>query len=105
MLDPVMAAEGAKLSSAGRAHAESYHAGSSGSSGCRGEASKAFVGETPSQEEYDSEFMCEVCFAMVPLDETSAPACGHRFCNGCWSEHFSSMVKTGPQCILTGSCL
>lgn len=38
---------------------------------------------------------CAICADTPPLHKYSALACGHYFCNDCWSMHFEVQIKQG----------
>ncbi|KAJ3674045.1 hypothetical protein LUZ60_006037 [Juncus effusus] len=38
---------------------------------------------------------CQICFDEVGVEESSEMDCGHRFCNDCWTSHFSVKITEG----------
>jgi ariadne-1 len=47
------------------------------------------------------EFECILCSSTVPMAETFALGCGHRFCLDCWRSWASAEMDKGPQAIYT----
>ncbi|XP_059653950.1 probable E3 ubiquitin-protein ligase ARI2 [Cornus florida] len=39
--------------------------------------------------------MCNICIDDVPGSEVTRMACGHYFCNSCWTEHFIVKINEG----------
>jgi len=39
-------------------------------------------------------FSCSVCWDDVPMDQTFALGCGHRFCNNCWKNYLEDRIKS-----------
>lgn len=50
-------------------------------------------------------FECPVCFDDVPIDESYALCCGHRYCAGCWEGHLSAMIETLGKNVTTACCM
>ena len=48
-----------------------------------------------------SSFVCKVCFDDVPVSNTFALGCGHRYCKGCWGDYLEVQVQGGPNCVFT----
>jgi hypothetical protein len=40
-------------------------------------------------------FFPSSCYDDCPMKESYAAACGHRFCNGCWSTYITMKIKEG----------
>ncbi|KVI00310.1 Zinc finger, C6HC-type [Cynara cardunculus var. scolymus] len=45
------------------------------------------------------EVACGICFESYPLDKISTAACGHPFCNTCWTAYISTSINDGPGCL------
>ncbi|KAI3676900.1 hypothetical protein L1987_86515 [Smallanthus sonchifolius] len=45
------------------------------------------------------ELPCGICFESYPLDKISTTACGHPFCNTCWTAYISTSINDGPGCL------
>ncbi|KAL4561044.1 hypothetical protein LXL04_033206 [Taraxacum kok-saghyz] len=45
------------------------------------------------------ELHCGICFESYPLDNISSAACGHPFCNTCWTAYISTSINDGPGCL------
>ncbi|XP_021300284.1 probable E3 ubiquitin-protein ligase ARI2 isoform X2 [Herrania umbratica] len=39
--------------------------------------------------------MCDICMEELPGDTMTKMACGHHFCNDCWTEHFVVKINEG----------
>ncbi|KHG25604.1 putative E3 ubiquitin-protein ligase ARI8 -like protein [Gossypium arboreum] len=48
----------------------------------------------------DGEMICGICFETYPYDLLRAAACGHPFCNSCWSGYISTAISDGPGCLM-----
>ncbi|MBA0699140.1 hypothetical protein Goari_000799 [Gossypium aridum] len=44
--------------------------------------------------------ICGICFETYPYDLLHAAACGHPFCNSCWSGYISTAISDGPGCLM-----
>ncbi|KAF3665082.1 putative E3 ubiquitin-protein ligase ARI2 [Capsicum annuum] len=42
-----------------------------------------------------AELTCQICFEDVPVEQTTVMDCNHRFCNDCWTTHFSININEG----------
>lgn len=42
-----------------------------------------------------SRSICAVCATTPPINNYSALACGHFFCNECWAMHFEVQIMQG----------
>ncbi|KAI9123645.1 hypothetical protein K1719_004945 [Acacia pycnantha] len=42
-----------------------------------------------------SSMTCEICFEVVPCNETTKMECGHCFCNDCWTRYFIVNIDEG----------
>ncbi|XP_038990890.1 probable E3 ubiquitin-protein ligase ARI8 isoform X2 [Hibiscus syriacus] len=49
---------------------------------------------------HGSEMTCGICFDTHPCDLLHAAACGHPFCNSCWSGYISTAINDGPGCLM-----
>ncbi|KAK1426350.1 hypothetical protein QVD17_15021 [Tagetes erecta] len=45
------------------------------------------------------ELPCGICFESYLLDKISTAACGHPFCNTCWTAYISTSINDGPGCL------
>ncbi|KAJ9558830.1 hypothetical protein OSB04_013444 [Centaurea solstitialis] len=45
------------------------------------------------------EVACGICFESYPVDKISTAACGHPFCNTCWTAYISTSINDGPGCL------
>ncbi|KAI3511634.1 hypothetical protein L1887_18790 [Cichorium endivia] len=45
------------------------------------------------------ELPCGICFESYTLDNISTAACGHPFCNTCWTAYISTSINDGPGCL------
>ncbi|CAN0923097.1 Probable E3 ubiquitin-protein ligase ARI7 [Linum grandiflorum] len=45
------------------------------------------------------ELTCGVCFDVFPSNKISSAACGHPYCNLCWSGYINASVNGGPGCL------
>ncbi|KAL4325760.1 hypothetical protein GQ457_11G005850 [Hibiscus cannabinus] len=43
---------------------------------------------------------CGICFDTYPCDLLHAAACGHPFCNSCWSGYIRTAINDGPGCLM-----
>lgn len=43
----------------------------------------------------DAVVECPVCFGDVPATAASSLACGHMFCNACWTDHLNAQASAG----------
>ncbi|MBA0667894.1 hypothetical protein Goklo_000903 [Gossypium klotzschianum] len=48
----------------------------------------------------DGEMICGICFETYLYDLLHAAACGHPFCNSCWSGYISTAISDGPGCLM-----
>ncbi|KAG6768684.1 hypothetical protein POTOM_027611 [Populus tomentosa] len=46
------------------------------------------------------ELTCGICFESIPCDKIISAACGHPFCNTCWSGYISTTINDGPGCLM-----
>ncbi|XP_031736774.1 probable E3 ubiquitin-protein ligase ARI8 isoform X3 [Cucumis sativus] len=46
------------------------------------------------------ELPCGICFEIYPLDKIQSAACGHPFCNACWTGYISTSINDGPGCLM-----
>ncbi|KAL9340100.1 hypothetical protein Peur_066319 [Populus x canadensis] len=46
------------------------------------------------------EITCGICFESIPSDKIISAACGHPFCNTCWSGYISTTINDGPGCLM-----
>ncbi|KAL9377560.1 hypothetical protein Peur_028895 [Populus x canadensis] len=46
------------------------------------------------------ELTCGICFESIPSDKIISAACGHPFCNTCWSGYISTTINDGPGCLM-----
>ncbi len=46
-------------------------------------------------------FSCAVCLEEVPMTETFALGCGHRYCKQCWTDFLEVHVAAGANCVYT----
>ncbi|KAI5582917.1 hypothetical protein BDE02_07G118400 [Populus trichocarpa] len=46
------------------------------------------------------ELTCGICFESIPCDKITSAACGHPFCNTCWSGYISTTINDGPGCLM-----
>ncbi|KAG5242104.1 E3 ubiquitin-protein ligase [Salix suchowensis] len=46
------------------------------------------------------ELTCGICFDTFPCDKIISAACGHPFCNTCWSGYISTTINDGPGCLM-----
>lgn len=44
-------------------------------------------------------FQCKVCLEEVPMPDTYALGCGHRYCTQCWADELEMKVEGGPNCV------
>lgn len=51
--------------------------------------------KVPSAQVYSSIKMCAICATSPPIHKYSALACGHYFCNECWTMHFEVQIMQG----------
>ncbi|CAI9295402.1 unnamed protein product [Lactuca saligna] len=56
------------------------------------------------------ELLCGICFESYPLDNTiTVAACGHEFCNICWTAYICKSINDAPRCLTlrcpTPSCV
>lgn len=42
---------------------------------------------------------CLICLDDLPLKDTFALSCGHRYCKGCWTGFLEVAIKDGPRCV------
>eukprot|EP00245_Coleochaete_scutata_P005603 TRINITY_DN19268_c0_g1_i1.p1 TRINITY_DN19268_c0_g1~~TRINITY_DN19268_c0_g1_i1.p1 ORF type:complete len:588 (-),score=91.66 TRINITY_DN19268_c0_g1_i1:664-2427(-) len=42
---------------------------------------------------------CNICFEDFTLDSMKAAACGHFFCNECWTGYIKNAISEGPGCL------
>ncbi|XP_065846864.1 probable E3 ubiquitin-protein ligase ARI8 [Euphorbia lathyris] len=48
-----------------------------------------------------TEFTCGICFDSFTCNEISSAACGHPFCNDCWSSYISTSINNdGVRCLV-----
>ncbi|KAK8541830.1 hypothetical protein V6N12_014451 [Hibiscus sabdariffa] len=47
-----------------------------------------------------SGMICGICFDTYPCDLLHAAACGHPFCNSCWSGYIRTAINDGPGCLM-----
>ncbi|KAF5822971.1 putative transcription factor interactor and regulator CCHC(Zn) family [Helianthus annuus] len=45
------------------------------------------------------ELLCGICFESYSLDKISSAACGHPFCNSCWTAYIGTSISDGPGCL------
>lgn len=45
------------------------------------------------------QLVCGICFDSHPLDRIKSTACGHPFCNTCWTAYISNSINNGPGCL------
>ncbi|XP_076886986.1 putative E3 ubiquitin-protein ligase ARI8 isoform X2 [Bidens hawaiensis] len=45
------------------------------------------------------ELPCGICFESYPPRKISSAACGHPFCNICWTAYISTSINDGPGCL------
>ncbi|KAL8204663.1 hypothetical protein R6Q57_010286 [Mikania cordata] len=45
------------------------------------------------------ELPCGICFESYLFDKISSAACGHPFCNSCWTAYISTSISDGPGCL------
>ncbi|XP_031249338.1 probable E3 ubiquitin-protein ligase ARI8 [Pistacia vera] len=45
------------------------------------------------------ELNCGICFENYPCDRLYTTACGHPFCNACWTGYISTSINDGPGCL------
>ncbi|XP_044499740.1 probable E3 ubiquitin-protein ligase ARI8 [Mangifera indica] len=46
------------------------------------------------------ELTCGICFETYPCGSLHAAACGHPFCNTCWTGYISASINDGPGCLM-----
>ncbi|CAK7322591.1 unnamed protein product [Dovyalis caffra] len=46
------------------------------------------------------ELTCGICFDSFPYEKIISAACGHPFCNTCWSGYISTTINDGPGCLM-----
>ncbi|CAO2837482.1 unnamed protein product [Amaranthus hypochondriacus] len=46
------------------------------------------------------ELTCGICFESFPKPMMSAVACGHPFCNTCWTGYIGTSINDGPGCLM-----
>ncbi|GKV29066.1 hypothetical protein SLEP1_g38037 [Rubroshorea leprosula] len=46
------------------------------------------------------EMTCGICFDAYPCDTLHAAACGHPFCESCWTGYISTAINDGPGCLM-----
>ncbi|KAJ6289407.1 hypothetical protein OIU76_025263 [Salix suchowensis] len=46
------------------------------------------------------ELTCGICFDTFSCDKIISAACGHPFCNTCWSGYISTTINDGPGCLM-----
>ncbi|WCJ35320.1 RING/U-box superfamily protein [Euphorbia peplus] len=48
-----------------------------------------------------TEFTCRICSESFSCDDISSAACGHPFCNHCWSTYITTSINNnGAQCLM-----
>lgn len=45
------------------------------------------------------ELLCGICFESYSPENVSTAACGHPFCNTCWTAYISTSINDGPGCL------
>ena len=48
---------------------------------------------------------CTICYDDVPISDTTAIECGHRFCNRCWREGLKAKMTEGWASSIVAQCL
>lgn len=48
---------------------------------------------------YEKELICGICFDYFPRSRMKAAACGHHFCNACWTGYIHTSINDGPGCL------
>lgn len=56
--------------------------------------------ETPAVQYRNArELTCGICFESHHLDRIKTAACGHPYCNTCWTAYISTSINDGPGCL------